>query len=312
MQPPRLAHFDDTPLYNTRAAVRLTQVEAPRLRAWERRYAILSPHRSSNSYRLYSERDIATIRWLREQVDAGMTISQATALLRSYTSDGAAANEVAPPAEVAINLATMIDAIIAAAHLLDEGATVALLQEAFSVYPVEEVCQQLIVPTMVKMGETWEHDNQVMVAERFLSNIVRAQLDAIWHLTYQAKVGPLVVVTCAPGEQHELGPFMLALFLRRRGVRVAFLGQNIEETSLLHFVAELRPQVVCLSVTLPANEARAIALAQQLLRVGNVHVYLGGRATLNDGMVKNEPRLSVLTASGTEAADIIKRNLTTL
>nr|MBA3825497.1 MerR family transcriptional regulator [Ktedonobacterales bacterium] len=181
MQPPRLAHFDDTPVYNTRAAVRLTQVEAPRLRAWERRYAILAPHRSSNSYRLYSERDIATIRWLREQVDAGMTISQATARLRSYTEGGDLTNGAIPPAEVALNLAVMTDAIIAAAQILDEGTTVTLLQEAFAVYPVEVVCQQLIVPTMVKMGETWEHDNQVMVAERFLSNVVRAQLDALWH-----------------------------------------------------------------------------------------------------------------------------------
>ncbi|MBA3825411.1 MAG: cobalamin B12-binding domain-containing protein, partial [Ktedonobacterales bacterium] len=106
--------------------------------------------------------------------------------------------------------------------------------------------------------------------------------------------------------------FMLALFLRRRGVRVAFLGQNIEETSLLRFVTELHPQVVCLSVTLPANEQRALALARQLLSQGKVHVYLGGRAAINDGMLENTPHLTVLTVAGTEAADSIKRNLTTV
>ncbi len=311
MQLPRLAHFDNTPIYNTRAAVRLTQVEAPRLRAWERRYAILVPQRSSNSYRLYSERDIAIIRWLREQVDAGMTISQATARLRSFTEEGALDDGAAPLADLAIDLDAMADAMIAAAHLLDEGTTIALLQAAFAVYSVEEVCERLIAPAMVKMGETWAQDNNVMVAERFLSNVVRAQLDALWHLTYQPKDGPLVLVTCVPGEQHELGPFVLALFLRRRGVRVAFLGQNIEEVSLLRFVGELRPRAVCLSVTLPANEARGIALARQLLGVADSHIYLGGRATLSDGMVKNEPRLTVLSAAGSDAADIIKGNLTT-
>src|ERR1700724_2367873 len=43
---------------------------------------ILSPGRAHNDYRLYSERDIAIIRWLKERVDAGMSISQAIALLR--------------------------------------------------------------------------------------------------------------------------------------------------------------------------------------------------------------------------------------
>jgi MerR family transcriptional regulator, light-induced transcriptional regulator len=308
-QPPRIAHFDDTPVYNTRAAVRLTQVEAPRLRAWERRYAILSPHRSSNSYRLYSERDIAVIRWLREQVDAGMTISQATALLRNYIDSDAQAGADAA-SDTAINLDAIADAMITAARLLDEGAVVGLLQEAFAVYPVEEVCEQLIIPTMIKMGETWEQEKDVVVAEHFLSNIVRAQLDALWHLTYQPRDGPLAVVACVPGELHELGPFMLALFLRRRGVRVAFLGQNVEEASLLRCVAELRPQVVCLSVTIPENEAHAIELARQILRQTQVHVYLGGRATRMDGKVENEPRLTVLDAAGTDAADIIKRTLT--
>jgi MerR family transcriptional regulator, light-induced transcriptional regulator len=309
MQLPRLAHFDDTPVYNTRAAVRLTQVEAPRLRAWERRYAILSPHRSSNSYRLYSERDIAIIRWLREQVDAGMTISQATALLKGIPAESVDDRDVVAEPDGVINLDAMADAMIAAALRLDEAAVIALLQDAFAVYPVEEVCMRLIIPAMIKMGETWEQDHNVVVAEHFLSNIVRAQLDSLWHLTYQPKDSALVVVTCVPGEHHELGPFMLALFLRRRGLRVAFLGQNIDEASLLRFVAELRPQAICLSVTLPENEPRALALAQRLSDITNGCIYLGGRATIMDGKVEDMPRVVVLPVSGIEAADIIKRNL---
>src|ERR1700730_11592163 len=79
---PDLEHYADVPLFNTKAVVQKTGIAAPTLRAWERRYAILSPERAQNDYRLYSERDIAIIRWLKEHVDAGMSISQAIALLR--------------------------------------------------------------------------------------------------------------------------------------------------------------------------------------------------------------------------------------
>jgi len=72
-----LERYSDNPIFNTKAVVQQTGVPAPTLRAWERRYDILSPERANNDYRLYSERDIATIHWLKERVDEGMSISQA-------------------------------------------------------------------------------------------------------------------------------------------------------------------------------------------------------------------------------------------
>lgn len=79
---PELKRYSDFPLYNTKAVVQQTGIPAPTLRAWERRYTFLSPGRADNSYRRYSERDIAVIRWLKERVDSGMSISQAIALFR--------------------------------------------------------------------------------------------------------------------------------------------------------------------------------------------------------------------------------------
>ncbi len=77
-----LEQFSDVPLFNTKAVVQQTGIAAPTLRAWERRYTILSPERAQNDYRLYSERDIAIIRWLKGHVDTGMSISQSIALFR--------------------------------------------------------------------------------------------------------------------------------------------------------------------------------------------------------------------------------------
>src|ERR1700724_1504916 len=79
---PDLEYYADVPLFNTKAVVQKTGIAAPTLRAWERRYTILAPERAQNDYRLYSERDIAIIGWLKDRVDVGMSISQAIALFR--------------------------------------------------------------------------------------------------------------------------------------------------------------------------------------------------------------------------------------
>src|SRR3712207_3544429 len=80
----RNEHFANTyssePRYNTKAVVRETGVPADTFRAWERRYGVPIPHRTATGQRLYSERDIAIIRWLRDRTAEGLTISQAVRL----------------------------------------------------------------------------------------------------------------------------------------------------------------------------------------------------------------------------------------
>jgi DNA-binding transcriptional MerR regulator/methylmalonyl-CoA mutase cobalamin-binding subunit len=310
MRPPHLALYDDTPIYNTRAAVKLTQVEAPRLRAWERRYAILSPHRSSNSYRLYSERDLAIIRWLRDQVAAGMTISQATSYLKIAAVEHAAAPAVVT--RPTLQLSEMAPTLVTAAQRLDEAGATQLLRQSFAVYAVEEVCEELIQPALSAIGQEWSAGRDVIAAEHFLAHIARAQLDAVWRLAYQADSGPRVLVACAPGEQHELGALMLALFLRRRGVRVTYLGQNMDAPSLVRAVQEIGPAAVCLSATLAENHAPLVELARTVRMIPDVQVFIGGQA-LQTVPTRNGYALpagiTALYEPGSVAATIIKRSI---
>ena len=55
----------DTPLYSVAAVARHTGVPAVTLRAWERRYGFPRPRRASGGRRLYTQRDIWTVRALR-------------------------------------------------------------------------------------------------------------------------------------------------------------------------------------------------------------------------------------------------------
>jgi DNA-binding transcriptional MerR regulator/methylmalonyl-CoA mutase cobalamin-binding subunit len=309
MHVPHFGQIDDTPIYNTRAAVKMTQVEAPRLRAWERRYAILAPHRSANSYRLYSDRDVAIIRWLREQVEAGMTISQATAYLKSVDDAVPRVKPVAAP-PVPLPLDALVHALMQAALCLDEGAALHILRQAFAVYDVEEVCESLVLPALYMIGQQWQAGQDIIISEHFLSNIVRAQLDTVWRLTWQPDTDPPVVVACVPGEQHELGAFMLALFLRRRGVRTIFLGQNVDTPALVRMAETLHVAVICLSATLPQHRAQMIAMAKALLAVPGIQIFLGGQV-MTDAPATNghtfPAGVTFLHMPGSQAATFIKQ-----
>src|SRR3982751_5110976 len=91
-QPPPLAQLSTAPVFNTKAVARETGVPADTFRAWERRYGMPRPQRTQGGHRLYSERDIAIIRWLRDRTDQGVNISHAVLLLTNTLDTAAIAS----------------------------------------------------------------------------------------------------------------------------------------------------------------------------------------------------------------------------
>lgn len=83
-----ITDFPDDPKYTIKAVAAQTGIRPVTLRAWERRHEVLTPHRSDNRYRLYSDRDVAILRWLKKRIDEGVSISNAISELRSMTRNG--------------------------------------------------------------------------------------------------------------------------------------------------------------------------------------------------------------------------------
>jgi hypothetical protein len=80
---------------------------------------------------------------------------------------------------------------------------------------------------------------------RFSAAIVRAQLGSLFRCVGGAIGGPLALVGRAPGEEQEIGPLMLALFLRRGGLRTAYVGQRVEPEGFRATVIRSRSHGTC-------------------------------------------------------------------
>ena len=83
-----LNQTDTHPIYNIKAAAQMTGLLPVTLRAWERRYGLPAPQRGGQGYRLYSEHDVRTLRWLKGQLEQGMSISRAAGLLAELRAGG--------------------------------------------------------------------------------------------------------------------------------------------------------------------------------------------------------------------------------
>src|SRR5512141_2226556 len=77
-----------TPAYNLKVVLKETGLPADTLRAWERRYGLPVPQRTPGGHRLYSERDIHTIKWLMARQAEGLSISRAVDLWNEQIASG--------------------------------------------------------------------------------------------------------------------------------------------------------------------------------------------------------------------------------
>ena len=263
------------PRYNIRAVERLTGVPAPTLRSWERRYGFPTPARTPTARRLYSDDDLRAIRWVRGQTERGLSVAQAIEWVQTGGDDALPSPSGGEPASAQ----ALIHVLLEGVSRYDEQTVEPALSAAFARYPADEVVTGVITPALVEVGERWARGELPVAAEHFFSNLVRRRLLGL--LAAQPAITPRMTaaLACLPGEQHELGLVMLALFLRWAGARVLYLGADVPVHDLIRLVQLRGIDALCLSAGAEASRQALIDLAEGLRRLSRpIRVYLGGAA----------------------------------
>ncbi len=290
----RLGEYATTPLYNIKAVVQSTGISPSTLRAWERRYNVARPQRSDSGYRLYSERDVAIIRWLKTQVDAGMSISQAVNWLENIVGESGETQQVVLPAtsggaqrqnrlgtspsirrEQVRDFRSLQADLIQALVAYDEASAEAVVAEAFAMYPVEQVGEELFTPVLVEIGERWHRGELSITTEHFATNYLIQRLGTLLRSIPNDAGAPLIWVGCAPGELHEVGALLLGTYLRRAGYRIHYLGQNLPIDDFASEMRRQHPAMILFSAS-SVNSAEELArLTARLTQGGQTTPVLG-------------------------------------
>lgn len=270
-------------LYRIQKAAELTGVSQELIRAWERRYGVVSPERTDAGYRLYSNQDVAVLKRLKALTDGGLSISQAARTVPELLRELATERELSASAETSRDpsLVRWQVEILAAAERLDQVRIDEVLDEALSALTPLAAFDALIVPVLHEIGERW-HAGQLGVAQEHLAT--QALRTRVLSLLHGAPAGGTrhVVVACFPEEQHEIGALGAALRFRYAGFRVTFLGQCTPVSELGAVVARCRPVLVGVSAVTDEGRSAFEAAAAELRNIipEDTLVLLGGRAAL--------------------------------
>jgi methanogenic corrinoid protein MtbC1 len=240
-----------TPAFNLKAVLQETNLAADTLRAWERRYGLPLPQRTAGGHRLYSQRDIETIKWLIARQAEGLSISRAVDMWNEQLASGSdplagsVQKNVIPPSSM--NLETIRRDWLTACFQYDTALAEQTLNQAFAANSVEITCNEVIIRGLYEIGELWHKGVVSVQQEHFASGIAVRRLEALISATPPPTRTETIIMACPSDEQHTFPLLLMTLFLRRRGWNVIYLGANVPTDRMEETVQAVHPKLVILS-----------------------------------------------------------------
>lgn len=229
------------------------------IRAWERRYGVVSPERTPGGTRLYSPADMERLRLMQSEVAAGMAPSEAARrALALVGPDGWVLEEEPGGDEVGRLTADVVQAIAD----LDEPALQAALDRLIATFSTEFVLREVLLPLYFDAVQGREPEVALSpIEERFAVNVLRGRLLGLARGWGEGS-GPLAILTLAPGEQRDLALMCFGIAIRNHGWRVLFLGADTPVEVTEHACRRLDPDFVLVA----ASDPRLIVDAEDRLR----------------------------------------------
>jgi MerR family transcriptional regulator, light-induced transcriptional regulator len=297
--------------YTVKQVSQLTGISTDLLRAWERRYGVVTPHRTASRYRLYGDDDVVRLRRMAELVDHGAPASLAAeqVLTELPPTDGSAdsarsdapgatppagSGSPSPPAaDDRSGAATPhpswtphlpppgalppVDALVDAARDLDRASLERTLDAAMAAGSFEAVFDAWVTPALVRVGEAWQAEEISVAGEHFVSAAVHRRLSQAFDAAGTAVNAPVVLVGLPPRTLHELAALALATGLKRRGVDVRYLGADLPVESWVSAVRRLTPAAVAVSVPRESDGPAAQEILRAVAQADpSVRLFAGG------------------------------------
>ena len=240
-----MASPDERPTLRIGELSRRVGVSDHLLRAWETRYGLLHPVRSTGGYRLYSESDADRVRRMREHLADGLSAAEAAQTVLAQAGRVSAAEVIAAGdvGDLSVSLRDALDAF-------DEPAAQAVLDRLLSDLSLPTVLRDVVMPYLSDLGMRWRDGTASVAQEHFASFVIRGRLAGLAR-GWGSGGGPLAVLACPALELHDLALMVFGIVLNRQGWRINYLGMSTPIEELARAAETTHPDLVVVAASTP-------------------------------------------------------------
>ena len=230
-----------------RDVARITGVNAVTLRAWERRYGLIVPHRTPKGHRLYSAEHVARIQAILTWLGRGVSVSQVKGLLRS--GQPAFAEASSQWEEKRQRLQESICNL--SERRLDD-----CFNSELALYPPHTLCQQLLMPLLEELELRWRNQFGAQAERVFFYSWLRSKLGArLYHNNRQYSGAPLLLINVSDLPMAP-GMWLTAWLASSANCPVDVFDWPLSPAELALAVEHIQPRAVLLYSSQALNTAQ--------------------------------------------------------
>ena len=154
---------------------------------------------------------------------------------------------------------------------------------------IHNIYVDIIQNVMYEVGELW-HKNIITVdKEHYCSSVTQSILAQFYPIIFDMpRNGHTIVVCCVGSELHEMGARILSDIFEYNGWDSIYLGAAVPVQAIISAIAENKPEIVALSVTMPRHLIMLEEVISEIKRnFPGIKIAAGGRAfKLTDNLWK--------------------------
>jgi DNA-binding transcriptional MerR regulator len=282
-------------MYSIKATAELTGLGTETLRAWERRYEGISPARSDNGRRLYSQQELEKLMLLAQLTRSGHAISKIASLdceaLRSLQHQSQGLQQHRESVLVEQIIEALLD------YRIDRCET--LLKRALLASEPLEYVRDILLPTLQKIGDLW-HLEKLNIAQEhmFTCCVKRIVLSMVNNLHSNSASSPTMLLATPSDEPHEFGILLSSLLAAHLQYRCFYLGADLPGTDIVDAIRHLQPEIVVIGLVKAPPERETleqlnVIVTDEVLQASSI--WLGGSGASYCQQVLSFSNCEVLT-----------------
>ncbi len=251
----------------------LSGIKAHTIRIWEQRYSFLKPQRTNTNIRFYTTGDLKLILNIALLNRYGYKISHINRMGEEEMKD-----KILSLTQPHANEERVINDLIQHMVALDMEEFETSLNNYIHLYSFQKAVSQIIFPFLERIGILWTTDNISSAQEHLVSNIIRQKIiAAIDKLEKQPREAKNVILFLPENEYHELGLLFVYYLLRKKGIKVVYLGTTVPLNDLQYIVEQKKPHYLYSHITSSTGNARFEKFFSNLQnRIGELPVIVSG------------------------------------
>jgi len=236
-------------LLTVAAVARRLGVAPATLRTWDRRYGLGPSTHQAGEHRKYCPEDLSKLMMMRRLISAG--VAPADAADKAKKSKGAVKLEkIVREFEVREDIVAGINKALEA---FDVEFVEETLRSDFDQHGTEVTWHEIIVPTLIEIGEAWQASGEGIEIEHACTEILKK----ILRERSASNISPVnahpVVVAAVGDEAHSLPLHALEAVLSEMNIKTHFLGARTPFEAVAATVTRIAPPAVFLWALFPQN-----------------------------------------------------------